>query len=228
MKEHYINIEPLMYDFISIFDIPFNNSFDNGDIAYYIENYNGKEITAKELYDNMISYNFGVFGATHTVPEIVEDMDIAVVEQNGNHFVVFQLAPFLGLPNNDWREELKELKSFLEWVKEEATNNPQYKVKLSFMRVGDNVDFNLTSDSKVLEEELNKKMDDKVSNSTILTKWVENQKKGYKEVEKQCDDLWISMDSLSLMSMEEQKSILKNRSMKKETFSFTKKRKNRF
>ena len=172
MKEHYINIEPLMYDFISIFDIPFNNGFENGDIAYHIENYNGKEITAKELYDNMITCSFGIFGCTHTVPEIVEDMKIEIVEQEKNYFVVFQLAPFLGLPNNDWREELKELKLFLEWV--------------------------------------------------------ENQKKGYREVEKQCDDLWISMDSLSLMSMEEQMKILKNRPLKKKEYSFKTKRKNRF
>ncbi len=47
MKKHFINIDPVMYDFISIFDIPFNNGFENGDIAYHIENYNGKEITAK-------------------------------------------------------------------------------------------------------------------------------------------------------------------------------------
>lgn len=227
MEDHFIHIEPLMSDFLKIFDIPLENGFENGDIAYYVETYSGKEITAKELYHDMISCNFGVFGAVHTIPEMVEEMEIEIVEQNGNHFVVFQLAPFLGLPNNDWKEELKELKSFLEWIKEEAINNPQYKVKLSFMRVGDDVKFNLVSDSKELEEELNKKMDEQVEKSSILTQWIANQKKGYREVEKQCYDLWISMDSLSLMNLEEQTKQLKARPVKKQNHFF-KKRKNRF
>lgn len=227
-EEHFIHIEPLMSDFLKIFNIPFETGFNNGDIAYHVENYSGNTVTAKELYDNMISCNFGVFGSTHTIPELVKEMNIEMVEENNNHFVLFQLAPFLGLPNNDWKEELKELKSFLEWIKEEAINNPQYKIKLSFMRVGDKVDFNLVSDSKTLEEELNKKMDEKVVASPILTQWVANQKRGYREVEKQCYDLWISMDSLSLMSLEEQMKILEDRPVKKENHFFKQKRKNRF
>lgn len=228
MKEHFINIDPVMYDFLKIFDIPIQNGFESGDIAYHIENYRGKEITAKELYNDMITCNFGIFGVTHTLTQFVEEMNIEVVEQEGHHFVVFQLAPFLGLPNDDWKEELKELKCFLEWIKEEAISHPEHKVKLSFMRLGDNVDFNLTSDFQVLQEELNKKMDEKVANSSILTQWVTNQKQGYREVEKQCYDLWISMDSLSLMSLEEQMNILKNRPLKKKDYSFKNKRKNRF
>lgn len=207
MKEHYINIYPLMSDFLKIFDIPFENGFNTGDIAYHIEDYSGGEITAKELY---------------------EDMNIRIAEQDGHHFVVFKLAPFLGLANLDWKEELKELKSFLEWVKEEAINHPEHKVKLGFMRVGDKVDFNLISDNEELEKELNIKMDEKVANSPALTQWVANQKKGYREVEKQCYDLWISMDSFSLMSLEEQTKLLKARPVKKQNHFVKEKRKNRF
>lgn len=228
MKEHYINIYPLMSDFLKIFDIPFKNGFDTGIVAYHIENYSGQEITPKELYDEMVTCSFGVFGVTHKLPEYVKEMNIQVVEQKDNHFVVFQLAPFLGLPNKDWKKELKELKSFLEWIKEEAILNPLHNVKLSFMRVGDKVDFNIISDSEILEEELNKKMNEKVAASPILTQWLETQKKGYKEVEKQCYDLWISMHSFALMSLEEQMKIIKSRPEKKEKHIFKHKRKNRF
>lgn len=231
MKNHFINTEIFMCDFLKFLDKPFENGFDNGDIAFSVENYTGKEITAKELYNSMIDSHFGCFGVTYTISEFVEQMNIEIVEQNGNHFVLFQLAPFLGLSNNNWREELKELKNFLGWIKEEAINNPEYKVKLSFIRVAENVDFSIISESKLFQEELNKKMNEKIENSLILTQWVANQKKSFKEVEKQCYDLWISIDSLSLMSMEEQIKVLNARpkSIKPREIKINqKKRKNKF
>lgn len=228
MKNHHINIYPIMSDFIKIFDIPFENGFDNGDIAYQVKNYSGKEITPRELYDNMVSCHFGVFGATHTLPECIEKMNIEIVEQDKEHFVVFNLPAFLGLPCNDWKKEMQELKDFLIWFKEEAISNSQYNIKLSFMRVGEKVDFNIVSESDKLEEDLNKKMEEKVSSSKTLTQWVINQKKGYKEIEKQCYDLWISMDAMSLMSFKEQNDYVESKPQKKEKHIVKNHRKNKY
>lgn len=96
------------------------------------------------------------------------------------------------------------------------------------MRVGEKVDFNIISESDELEKELNKKMDEKVSSSETLTQWIINQKNGYKEIEKQCYDLWISMDAMSLMSFKEQNDYVDSKPKKKERHIFKHHSKNKF
>lgn len=218
MKNYYINLYPAMNDFLKLLDIPFENNLKNGSVAYQIKNYNNEKITGKDLRELMISSYFGVFGGTGFLPHMVEKMNINVVKHNNNHFVTFKLAPLLGLPNNDWKEELRELKSFLKWIKEESIKNPNNVIKLSLTRESNNVKFNLISDSDILEKELNQKMDVKVASSQVLTQWVKNQKEGFKEIQKECNDLFISMNSLSLMSLDEQTKVLEaqnNKTIKK-------------
>lgn len=209
MNELYINVEPYSIDgFLKIFDLVLEDT--EGDIAYHVENYNGKAIKPDDLIDYMVTFGYGIFGVSCKVPELVEKMNMEVIEDNGHHFVIFNLAPFLGLPGNEPLKELQELKELLTWVKDEALKNPTHKVKLVLDRWHGTTNFKIVSNSKDLEKKLQEELSEKINQSETLTQWVENQKSGFKKIERRCKDLFIGMDSLSLMNMKEQQFIFDN------------------
>ena len=190
---------------MKIFDLVLEDT--EGDIAYHVENYNGEIIKPDDLIDYMMTLGYGIFGVSCKLPELVEKMNMEVIEDNSNHFVIFNLAPFLGLPGNEPLKELAELKELLTWVKDEALKNPVQKVKLVLDRWHGKTEFKIVSNSDKLEKTLQEEFSKKIKQSSILQKWVENQKAGFKKTEKKYKDLFITMDSLSLMNMKEQQFI---------------------
>lgn len=212
MSDLYINVEPYSLEgFLKIFDLVLEDT--EGDIAYHVENYNGENIKPDDLIDYMITFGYGIFGVSCKLPDLVEKMNMEVIEDNAHHFVIFNLAPFLGLPGNEPLKELKELqelKGLLTWVKEEALKNPTNKIKLVLDRWHGKTNFKIVSSSDELEKKLQEELSEKINQSTILQQWVENQKAGFKKTEKKYKDLFISMDSLSLMNMQEQQFIFNN------------------
>jgi hypothetical protein len=208
MSDLYIDINPSMYEsFLKIF----NEVDKDGYISFGLDDYKRQKISAKTLYEAMIIDGRGIFGVSHQVPELVEKMDLQIVKQNDTAFVVFKLAPFLGLPGHNSRKELKELETLLTWISDQTINNPQDTIKINLSRNKKEVDFNISSTSQDLQERLQKEFSEKIESSPVLSSWSNNQKQGFKLVEKRLSILWYGMDTLTLLGLDDRKKVIEER-----------------
>lgn len=183
--------------FMKLFDLP----LDNGDV--YFEVSGDKPVTLKELCSIFEGLGYGMFSFAHAMPKLHEKIAFENFEERGERFIALKLAPFLGLPGNDHKVELNELKEFLQWVKDKAFENPNQNLRLILDSVDKEARFELSGPNQVLIAELNQQMNSKIKQSDILTQWVANQKEGIINTKGDLLDLFANFPASLLMSNEE-------------------------
>lgn len=192
--------------FLSLFD----DVNDEGDIIYRIEGYKGEKINIQDLVNWMEVEQANIFGVSAGLSHLIEKTNIVIIKDGNSNHLVFRLAPFLGLPDISFKEELIELKNLLIFIKEEAIKNSQEKIKLCLDKT-EKITFTIICTSEKLEKELNTRFNQDIEKSKILTQWVENQKKGFANIVKNNNNISFLMDSLVLMSLDEQANLLNNK-----------------
>lgn len=183
--------------FMKLFDL----ALDNGDV--YFEVSGNKPATMKELCSIFEGLGYGLFSFAHAMPKLHEKIDFENFDERGEKFIVLKLAPFLGLPGNDHKAELQELKEFLSWVKDKAFENPNQNLRLILDGVDKKARFELSGPNQTLIGALNLEMKNKIKQSPILIQWVANQKEGIINTKGDLLDLYANFPASLLMNREE-------------------------
>lgn len=200
MSNYDIDVRPNMFEsFLDVFDL----MEDNGDIVYALDNYHSEKIVPNDVYEIMVTSGFGIWGVAGNNPALLENIEIEVIEHNKAHYLLFNMAAFLGLPADNPQSELLELKELLVWLKDESLKHPQYKVKLALSRDDTNTEIKISSSSSVLQQQLQNQLDNTINASPVLQAWAKNQKESFLLTEKHCSSLFASMDCSSLLNMSE-------------------------
>lgn len=189
--------------FMKVFDLP----LDNGDI--YFEVSGNKPATMKELCSLFEGLGYGMFSFAHAMPSLHEKIAFENFEERGEKFIALKLAPFLGLPGNDHKAELNELKEFLLWIKDKAFENPNQNLRLILDGVDKQARFELSGPNQVLIASLNNEMNSKINKSPILTQWVANQKEGIINTKGELLDLFANFPASLLMNSKEKEEYFK-------------------
>lgn len=199
-----INLNYEHYEgFMKLFELP----LENGDI--YFEVSGNEPATMKELCSIFEGLGYGMFSFAHAMPKLHEKIAFENFEERGERFIALKLAPFLGLPGNDHKSELNELKEFLSWIKDKAFENPNQNLRLILDGVDKKARFELSGPNQVLIASLNLEMKNKIKQSPILTQWVANQKEGIINTKGELLDLFANFPATLLMNSEEKEEYFK-------------------
>lgn len=204
----YVQVLPHSFEgFLTIFDLV----SENGDIYYHIPSHyeDGEPATLREVCRTFETSGWGLFSFAHAMTKLHEKIDFDIIEEDGNKFTAIQLAPFLGLPGDDSKSELEELKTFLTWLKDKGLETPTNQLRIILDSFGERETvFKLTGKNKELTDAIQEEMFEKINKSPILTQWLENQKEGIVNTKGELHDLLASFPTVELMSQEEQEKYL--------------------
>lgn len=189
--------------FMKLFELP----LDNGDV--YFDVLGNEPATMKELCSLFEVLGYGLFSFAHAMPKLHEKIAFENFYERGERFIALKLAPFLGLPGDEHKAELNELKDFLQWIKDKAFEHPNQNLRLILDAVEKKATFKLSGSNEELIKSLNGEMNDKISTSPILTQWVNNQKEGIIHTKGPLLDLLANLPASLLMNSEEKEQYFK-------------------
>ena len=107
-----IKVSKELTDFLNMFNFPFEYGLENGDAIINVDHFNKKKLDIKDIYSTMVSSGLGIFGVTYTLPEFVEKINFEQLpKEDDNCFAILNVIQFLGLPGEDWKNEIEELKN---------------------------------------------------------------------------------------------------------------------
>ena len=134
-----------------------------------------------------------LFSMAHTQKHLEQQANIQVIPYGHKLMVACQLAPLLGLPNQNWKEELAELRQFLVTLKNQSLDHLEQTGGFGLDSVGNKASFFVSSTNNMLGEEWTKQARHTISQSPVLTQWLENQKQSILATKGKLFDLCASM-----------------------------------
>lgn len=215
MKKSFL-IPPPPFDYESFLNV-FDLINEEGDIGFEILNYQKDEkLNIDDLSEMMENHGYGMFVMSCSIKDFVKKMKVEIISEDNNYFMLLKAAPLLGLPGDNFKDELKELKIFFEFIKEKALENPEQRLVLQLHRGFGKCGLDIVVKNKILQEELSKEMNEKINSSSVLSQWLKNQKRGIRNTHKQCSNLWATFDACKLIDEEHRYEYLKKSSENKE------------
>lgn len=202
-----------MDNFLDLFD----HVNSEGESYFHLVEYDEENPpTTEMLYDLASRYfetlGYGIFSFAQNIEHLKSKVNYDIIEENDKAYVIYNLAPFLGLPGENAQKELNELKEFLLFIKNELVQvAPTYTNQICLDRfeqidheenMTQQVEFRVITEAQH-QEVINEKINSKIQQSAILTKWLSNQKKGITNTHMHCDNLLAHFSIYSLMNQEE-------------------------
>lgn len=201
-----------IHDFLNVFD----DVSEKGESYFELKNYQvgDEQYFHQEVSRYFETFGYGLFSFSQNIIHLKDKIDYQVVEDEGNQFLVYNLAAFLGLPSINPVEELNELKEFLIYIKDKCVEyNPRENSIIGLSRFEDEfgtmkTQFGVFIANQSLQSSLNQDILEKIEQSEVLSQWIENQKEGIVNTHTHLDNLYANFSVMSLMNENEKKPIV--------------------
>lgn len=177
----------------------------DGKIVCSIKNYDKtKKLGSQDIKNLMTHLGFEMFSLGLYVPDLKQKIKPTVSKKDKEYVFTFNLLPLLGFPNSNPQAEMKELKNFLTLIKNDSVKNISDEIILQFHCGFGKPDLDVFADNLLVEKNLKEQVQEKISQSETLSKWLENQKIGIANHYKTVGPLLLNFHTYHLMSKEHQ------------------------
>lgn len=182
---------------------------EDGDSFALLERYDADvPLKMTDLCHMLTSMGYSIFTLSHNLSDFNEriNLEVRTNDEVEKPYVMFNMNAVMGLPGDKPQEEIREVKEFLTWLKDESLAHPRERITFCFHRGFGDTQVEISAENNdELEKQLNQKMNDKIKESAVLTQWVENQKKALEVTHPHLETLWAPLHGSSLFTYKEEK-----------------------